>query len=121
MTVGLLGLLTGGKVQLKSGVMEFYGGAVTWLLRNSFTGRTTMAMTLGHTILGQDTSSLATARNHEHIHVGQYERWGPFFLPAYLGCSVYLWAVKRDPYRENPFEIEAYAKADIGTNKIDDE
>lgn len=109
--VGLLGIVTGGKVQLKRGVLEFYGGAITHILRRLPINA--IAMTLGHTIIGQTANGLNAARNHEHVHVRQYERWGPLFLPAYLLSSLYLWAVKRDPYRDNPFEIEAYAKESI--------
>ncbi|MCA9045877.1 MAG: hypothetical protein KDA69_16235, partial [Planctomycetaceae bacterium] len=66
------------------------------------------AMTLGHVIIGLDAEVLDRCREHEWVHVRQYERWGPLFLPAYLGCSLYLWLVGRDAYRENPFEVEAY-------------
>ena len=34
--------------------------------------------------------------------------WGPFLGPAYLGCSFFLWLKGRDPYRDNPFEREAF-------------
>lgn len=78
-----------------------------------------MAMTLGHIILGQTEAALDVSRDHEHVHVRQYERWGPFFLPAYLGCSFVLWMQGRDAYRDNPFEVAAYAVADF--NKPADE
>jgi hypothetical protein len=42
--------------------------------------------------------------------VRQYERWGPLFLPLYLGYSLVLWLQRRDPYLENPFEVEAYGE-----------
>ena len=112
LTVGLFGLLTGGKMQVIRGAVEFHGGGVRWLLRHSFLGESTMAMTVGHTILGQTESSLAISRDHEHVHVRQYEIWGPFFVPAYGLSSLYLCCVKRDPYRDNPFEVEAYSLAD---------
>jgi hypothetical protein len=41
--------------------------------------------------------------------VKQYERWGPFFIPAYLGSSAWMWLRGRDAYRDNPFEAEAFA------------
>lgn len=115
--IGMLGLLTGGKMQVIQGAVEFHSGAVRWLLRRTLLGSSTMAMTLGHTILGQTESSLAVARDHEHVHVRQYEVWGPFFVPAYLFCSLYLWCVKRDPYRDNPFEVEAYSIADVNSTE----
>ena len=115
---GMLGLLSGGRSQVRCGCIEFYGGLVTWgLKRVPLTGGV-LAMTLGHCVIGQSKSGLAIAREHEHIHVHQYERWGPFFLPAYLTVSAWLWLQGRDCYRENPFEIEAYAKADPGVDIV---
>jgi hypothetical protein len=109
--IGIPGLLTGGKVQLHRGCLEFSGGVIGWMLGRLPPGGV-LAMTLGHTIVGQSESGLAVARDHEQVHVRQYERWGPLFIPAYLSCSVLLWIQNRDYYRENPFEIEAYAVSD---------
>ena len=53
----------------------------------------------------------AKTRAHERVHVRQCERWGPLFVPAYLGVSLWLMARGRDAYRDNPFEVEAYAEA----------
>lgn len=71
-------------------------------------------MTLGHVILGQDEDALEFVRDHEHVHVRQYERWGLLFVPAYLLASAYLYCRGRDGYRENPFEKEAYGFIDPG-------
>ena len=68
-----------------------------------------MAITLGHVILGRTAAALDIARDHEWVHVGQYERWGPFFLPAYAVASLWAWLRGRDPYRDNRFEREAFA------------
>ena len=121
LTLGMLALLTGGKMQLRRGCFEFYGGMTRWWLSRLIGGEGAAAMTLGHTILGQTPSMLRRARDHEHVHVRQYERWGPFFLPAYLGISAWLWLVGRDCYLENPFEIEAYAVADVNTSDDEEE
>jgi len=110
LAIGLLGLCTGGRCRRRSGVVEFYGGAVTWLVRRLPGGQFTMAITLGHTILGQSDASLDVAREHELVHVRQFERWGPLMGPAYLGCSLALWLVGRRPYRDNPFERQAYGE-----------
>lgn len=104
--VGLLGLATGGRVRRHGPVIEFYGGAVARLLKLS-PGKPS-AMTLGHTILGRDAALLDAARRHELVHVRQYERWGPLFVPAYLLCSLLMWLKGKDPYLDNPFEREAY-------------
>ena len=110
--VGCLGLCTGGRVQVRSGAIEFYGGAVRWLIAHGPLGPTALAMTLGHTILGQTASSLDIARDHEHVHVRQFERWGLLMGPAYLGSSFYIWLRGGQAYRDNPFEREAYDKHD---------
>jgi hypothetical protein len=107
--VGLVGLCTGGQVQFRRGCFEFYGGFAKWFVRHLPLGDLTLAVTLGHTILGQNTSGLGIARDHEHVHVAQYERWGPFFLPAYFVSSAWLWFKGHDAYRDNPFEVEAYS------------
>jgi len=43
--------------------------------------------------------------------VQQYERWGPLFVPAYLGSSLLQWLRGQDPYRSNWFEREAFGDA----------
>ena len=108
---GLLGLATGGRARRRGRILEFYGGAVTWLLKKLPNGQFTLAMTWGHVVLGQTDVSLDVAREHEMVHVRQYERWGPFFGPAYLLCSLVLWLAGKDAYRDNPFEIQAYDEA----------
>jgi hypothetical protein len=65
-------------------------------------------MTLGHVVLGRTASALDVSREHELVHVRQYERWGPLFIPAYLLCSALIWFRGGDAYRDNPFEREAY-------------
>jgi hypothetical protein len=108
LTMGGLCLCTRGRCQRKGRVLEFHGGFVTW----SMNKLSVSAMTLGHVIVGRDENALHRCRNHEMVHVGQCERWGPFFLPAYLLSSAYIWVCKGDPYRDNPFEKQAYAISD---------
>lgn len=106
--LGVLGLCTGGRVQVRGRVIEFYGGGVKWLLQRFFFGEGAMAFTLGHTVFGQTDAALDIARSHELVHVRQFERWGPLMGPAYLGCSLVLWLTGRRAYRDNPFEREAF-------------
>jgi hypothetical protein len=108
LTLGTLGLCTGGRAQRRGRTIEFHGGAVTWLIRRLPSGQFTLAITLGHTILGQTAAALDISREHELVHVRQFERWGPFMGPAYLLASFYQWMIGRRPYRDNPFEREAY-------------
>ncbi|MGQ0633923.1 MAG: hypothetical protein ACT4QC_04895 [Planctomycetaceae bacterium] len=103
-------LSTGGRVQVVRGVLEVHGGVVSWYLRGRlpFVG-CCAAMTLGHVILGRDENCLICSRDHEHVHVRQYERWGPFMIPAYFAAGFWQWWQGRHPYLDNPFEREAYA------------
>ena len=108
--LGGIGLCTGGRARIRGRAIEFYGGAVKWLVIHLPHGQFTLAFTLGHTILGQSDASLDISRDHEMVHVRQFERWGPFMGPAYLLSSLVLWITGRHPYRDNPFEREAYEK-----------
>jgi len=104
-----LALASGGGVQWVWGVCEIHGGVVGWLLRKAIPlPGGARALTLGHVILGRDRQALALCREHEHVHVRQYERYGPLFLPLYLGWSLWLALRGRRAYLDNPFEREAY-------------
>jgi hypothetical protein len=63
-------------------------------------------MTLGHVVLCVDEIDDATLA-HELVHVAQYERWGPLFVPCYLGASGVAALRGGDVYRDNPFETAA--------------
>jgi hypothetical protein len=111
LSLGAVAVLFGATLRRRHGVIEVYGGrlgaAVAGLPRLfGFS-----AMTLGHVILAVDHSALAQLRRHEHVHVRQYERWGPLFVPAYLLSSLVQLLRGRNPYRQNHFERQAYALA----------
>lgn len=110
--LGMLGLITGGSVQIRRSCIEFYGGWVTKFLR-MIPLKGALAMTLGHSILGISQEALDSCRDHEQVHVKQYERWGVLFIPAYFAAAAYLWIRGKDGYRDNPFEVEAYSKTDL--------
>jgi hypothetical protein len=112
LVLGSIGLCTGGHARIRGRAIEFHGGAVKWIVTHLPHGQFTLAFTLGHTILGQSDASLDIARAHETVHVRQFERWGPLMGPAYLLASLALWLAGRRPYRDNPFEREAYADGD---------
>ncbi len=97
-------------MQRRGHVVEFHGGLINWLFQRL--PNEPMAMTLGHTILGRTAAALDMARPHELIHIRQYERWGPLFVPAYLLCSLVIRLRGKDAYRDNPFEREAYAQGE---------
>lgn len=123
MLIGLLGLATGGGVRWSvggarrsspaaCGIIEFWGGGVGWLLKHSPLIGGAVAITFGHVVLGRSPAELSRCRDHELVHVSQYERWGPLFVPAYLACSLWMWTKGRHYYLDNPFEVQAFAESD---------
>lgn len=105
--VAVASLPFGTHLRQRAGIVECHGGPVTWLLAQL--PHPALAMTLGHVVWGQSLWALEVTRAHERVHVGQYERWGPLFIPAYLAASGWLMLQGRDAYYENPFEREAFA------------
>lgn len=105
-----LAVATGGGFQVIDGVLEGYGGWLTLLLRKPFwISGPISAITFGHVVLGCDPPTLKRTRRHERVHVRQYERWGPFFIPAYVLASAWIRFKGGNTYLDNPFEVEAYA------------
>jgi hypothetical protein len=101
--VALAVRLAGGAWRVVDGVLEVGGGRVGRGL-----ARTRIdAITFGHVVLGVDLQALERWRDHEHVHVDQYERFGVAFPLLYLLSSVHAWWRGRDPYRANVFEREA--------------
>ncbi len=105
-----IGLLLGGRFQRIEGVIEIHGPRIAEVLSRLYVPA--MAMTFGHVVFGQTAAALEITRAHERVHVRQYERWGITFVPVYLLISAFLYFRGRDGYRENPFEVEAYAVDD---------
>jgi len=114
--IGLLlvpfAVLAGGSAQVVGGVLEVQGGLVTRLLRLGLPWvGPVAALVLGHVVLGCDVLCLRKTREHERVHVRQYERWGPFFIPVYLLICLIVYVQRKDPYRDHPFEKQAREEA----------
>jgi hypothetical protein len=109
LAVGALFLLFGAKAAINQGIVEISGGLVGSLLASPWLGCPYRAITLGHVVLATDGTTLDACRRHERIHVRQYEVWGPFFLPAYIGSSLWQLFCGRRCYRDNYFERQAFA------------
>jgi len=107
--LGAMAVLFGATARRHHGVVEIFGGRLGETLARLPQALGFSAMTLGHVILAVDRSALAQLRLHEHVHVRQYECWGPLFLPAYFLSSLLQLLRGRNPYRENHFERQAYA------------
>ena len=99
--IGALIGLTFRRRRFRRGVLLCEGaewpGAVGWRYR---------AITFGHVILCVDDIDEATLQ-HELVHVRQYERWGPLFVPVYLGASVVARLRGGSAYGDNVFELAA--------------
>ena len=107
-----IALLQGGAVSLVRGVVEAHGGIITKVLRTGLPWvGSGGAVTFGHVVWGCDRHCLENSRAHERVHVSQYERWGPLFIPFYLFMSLLMHAKGLDPYLDNCFEREAFEKS----------
>lgn len=106
----------GGHARVSGGVVEAWGGALGRILRVWPPG--VAAMALGHVILAMTEKDLEHHRGHERVHVRQCERWGALFLPAYALSSLWACARGRDPYLENRFEREAFAREAFGADGL---
>jgi len=110
--IGLLFLpivfLTDGRFQIVDGVLELHGSVVSWVLRHCvLMPGGAAAITFGHVVLGRDREALSLTRVHERVHVRQYERWGPAFIPAYLVAALWGLVTGTGAYYGNVFEREA--------------
>lgn len=108
----LASMVGGVRYQVVGGVLEIYGGLITWFLTFCTPLKCgASAMTLGHVVLGRDGQLLDLTRDHERVHVRQCERWGPLFIPAYLLASAFVALRGGRAYEDNPFEREAFGRA----------
>lgn len=112
---GCVARIAGGSIRVVEGVIEIEGRGVAWVFDTLNRRQRIAAITFGHVVLGRDSGSLDRTRRHERVHVAQYCRWGPLFIPAYLLSSAWLWLRGRDAYRDNPFEVEAFAVDDCSS------
>jgi hypothetical protein len=109
--LGGLCLISGGKVRRTGRILEFWGGCLPAILSvfPFFSG--SPVSTFGHVVLGRTNRYLDACREHQMIHVRQYERWGILFVPVYLFCSLVLWLCGKRPYYDHPFERQAFDEA----------
>jgi hypothetical protein len=111
----LIAMVAGARPRVVDGVVEVGGGRLRTLMSSLPRCGGFGAITLGHVVIGLDHSLLRRVRAHELIHVQQYERWGVLFFPLYATSSLLQLLCGRDPYRDNAFEREAFAKTSTCT------
>ena len=109
--VSLVAFAFGARGRFVQGALEVAGGRVENCLLLLPQCCRFGAITFGHVIIGVHHETLARHRLHEHVHIRQYERWGVLFFPLYLSSSLLQIARGRDPYLNNSFELEAFAKS----------
>lgn len=111
--VGLLFLplvIFRGRANVVDGVLELHSPVIAiFLSRCVPLPAGASAMTLGHVVIARNQFCLDQTRAHERVHVRQAQRWGPFFIPAYLLIGLLLKLRGRDAYHDHPFEREAFA------------
>jgi hypothetical protein len=109
--LALVALALGATARVRRGAIEVAGGRVESFAARMPRPMRFAAITFGHVIVGATHDVLHLCRDHEHVHVRQYERWGALLLFLYPLASLYALIRGRDPYRDNRFEREAFAKA----------
>ncbi len=100
----LLGIIIGLTFESRRrerGVLLFEGAR--WPSRLGWRYR---AITFGHVVLCVDRIDDDTFE-HELVHVRQYERWGPLFVPVYAIAALSALVSGGHPYRVNVFERAA--------------
>ena len=110
----VVGLVFAALVLAAGGTARWFAGAleVTYRRSNAHCGRRARALPIrgivfGHVILAVTQEELVAIGPHERVHVQQYERWGPFFFPAYLASGLWQIIRRRNPYWHNHFEVQA--------------
>ena len=102
-------LCAGASIRLQAGVVEIAfngkGRGIAGLLdRLPFS-----AVTFGHVVLAVTHKEHARLREHERVHVRQYEVWGPLLFLLYPASSLFQVLRGRHAYYDNCFEIQAHA------------
>lgn len=101
--------VVGADVKRVSGALEVSLAPRSAVLRKAVACLPFAAITLGHIVIARNVEQQVALRQHERVHVAQYELWGPIFLAAYPLESLFQLLRGRQPYLDNRFEIAARA------------
>jgi hypothetical protein len=114
LVIALLAVLLGAKAQARNGTLQVVGGRLSTGIARLPTRLSIQAFTNGHVIFAVSQVAMDRYREHELVHVRQYERWGLLFPFLYLGSSLIQKWRGQDPYFTNRFELEAQKADDPG-------
>jgi len=109
--IGAIAVALGARLHAVAGNLEIGGGLLGRGVARLPAALRFSAITFGHVILATSRDVLPTLRDHECVHVRQYERWGILFIPAYLASSLWQLLHGRSPYWANHFEKQAFSAA----------
>ena len=101
--------MVGAEIKSVAGVLEVSLAPRSAVLCKSVACLPFAAITFGHIVIARSAQEQAALRQHERVHVAQYELWGPLFLAAYPLESLFQLLCGRKPYLDNRFEIAARA------------
>ena len=101
--------IVGAEIERVGGVLEVSLAPRSATLCKAVSCLPFTAITFGHIVIACSADEQAALRQHERVHVAQYELWGPLFLLAYPLESLFQWARGRRAYLDNRFEIAARA------------
>ncbi len=105
--------LVGTKIKRVDGVLEVSLVPRSTALCRAVACLPFAAITLGHVVIACSADEQAAHRQHERVHVAQYECWGPLFLLAYPLESLFQWLSGRQAYLDNRFEVAARAACHV--------
>ncbi len=108
LVIACVAVLLGAKAQVRNGTLQVIGGRLATGICRLPTRLKIVAFTHGHVIYAVSRTAMDSYREHELVHVRQYERWGPLFPFLYIGSSLIQKLKGRDPYFANWFEREAH-------------
>ena len=104
-----LASVVGADIRRVSGVLEVSFVPRSSALKNAVACLPFAGITFDHVVIACSAQEQTALRQHERVHVAQYELWGPIFLVAYPLESLYQALRGRKPYLDNRFEIAARA------------
>ena len=107
LVIAFVAVLLGAKAKVRNGTLQVVGGRLATVISRLPTRLKILAFTNGHVIFAVSRMAMDCYREHELVHVRQYERWGPLFPFLYIGSSLIQKSKGQDPYFANWFEREA--------------